>query len=131
DRTRRPSLSSSFPLPSRPSPFPYTPPFRSSPCAPCWRRWSTPLCWWTGGPSPPLARCWMSASKPTRPSFTSWRERPSTSTPPSRSEEHTSELQSRFDIVCRLLLEKKKNETNRELNESNQDVGGTYASGLD
>src|SRR5699024_11570214 len=25
-----------------------------------------------------------------------------------RSEEHTSELQSRFDIVCRLLLEKKK-----------------------
>src|SRR5699024_11753463 len=30
--------------------------------------------------------------------------------PPSRarSEEHTSELQSRFDLVCRLLLEKKK-----------------------
>src|SRR5699024_11909982 len=28
-----------------------------------------------------------------------------------RSEEHTSELQSRFDIVCRLLLEK-KNGTN-------------------
>src|SRR5699024_3366290 len=26
----------------------------------------------------------------------------------SRSEEHTSELQSRFDLVCRLLLEKKK-----------------------
>src|SRR5438067_7392789 len=38
-----------------------------------------------------------------------------TSSPPkrssrcSRSEEHTSELQSRFDLVCRLLLEKKKN----------------------
>src|SRR5207249_8069109 len=30
--------------------------------------------------------------------------------PQSRSEEHTSELQSRFDIVCRLLLEKKKYE---------------------
>src|SRR5437868_12914834 len=33
-------------------------------------------------------------------------------TPPAaasiRSEEHTSELQSRFDLVCRLLLEKKK-----------------------
>src|SRR5438105_11476251 len=32
-------------------------------------------------------------------------------TPPSscaRSEEHTSELQSRVDLVCRLLLEKKK-----------------------
>src|SRR5699024_12463601 len=28
--------------------------------------------------------------------------------PPARSEEHTSELQSRFDLVCRLLLEKKK-----------------------
>src|SRR5207249_11034071 len=26
---------------------------------------------------------------------------------PKRSEEHTSELQSRFDLVCRLLLEKK------------------------
>src|SRR5207249_8776406 len=26
---------------------------------------------------------------------------------PQRSEEHTSELQSRFDLVCRLLLEKK------------------------
>src|SRR5699024_12010127 len=25
-----------------------------------------------------------------------------------RSEEHTSELQSRFDLVCRLLLEKKQ-----------------------
>src|SRR5207249_7438025 len=35
----------------------------------------------------------------------------STTTSPSRgprSEEHTSELQSRFDLVCRLLLEKKK-----------------------
>src|SRR2546421_8794474 len=28
---------------------------------------------------------------------------------PARSEEHTSELQSRSDLVCRLLLEKKKN----------------------
>src|SRR5256884_1451819 len=28
----------------------------------------------------------------------------------SRSEEHTSELQSRLHLVCRLLLEKKKNE---------------------
>src|SRR5699024_12731010 len=39
---------------------------------------------------------------------------PRQETPPntaaaSRSEEHTSELQSRFDLVCRLLLEKKKN----------------------
>src|SRR5689334_24671228 len=28
-----------------------------------------------------------------------------------RSEEHTSELQSQFHLVCRLLLEKKKNHT--------------------
>src|SRR5699024_12579066 len=33
---------------------------------------------------------------------------PSTLWPTARSEEHTSELQSRFDLVCRLLLEKKK-----------------------
>src|SRR5204862_1839445 len=31
-----------------------------------------------------------------------------------RSEEHTSELQSRRDLVCRLLLEKKKQKTYRE-----------------
>src|SRR5438034_7815902 len=29
---------------------------------------------------------------------------------PNRSEEHTSELQSHSDLVCRLLLEKKKND---------------------
>src|SRR5437016_10092996 len=31
----------------------------------------------------------------------------------SRSEEHTSELQSLTNLVCRLLLEKKKNKNNR------------------
>src|SRR5207249_5175568 len=31
-----------------------------------------------------------------------------------RSEEHTSELQSRFDLVCRLLLEKKKKKHNKK-----------------
>src|SRR5438105_8055200 len=31
-----------------------------------------------------------------------------------RSEEHTSELQSRVDLVCRLLLEKKKKRISRE-----------------
>src|SRR5438067_1253553 len=35
-----------------------------------------------------------------------------------RSEEHTSELQSRFDLVCRLLLEKKKNLTPTALRRS-------------
>src|SRR5206468_12659424 len=33
---------------------------------------------------------------------------PSSSSSTPRSEEHTSELQSRSDLVCRLLLEKKK-----------------------
>src|SRR6266849_89651 len=36
----------------------------------------------------------------------SWRYPPSSTK--ARSEEHTSELQSRVDLVCRLLLEKKK-----------------------
>src|SRR2546421_6848804 len=49
-----------------------------------------------------------------------------------RSEEHTSELQSRSDLVCRLLLEKKKkkkkndqsqNETNGGVNSKNQRNG--------
>src|SRR2546422_6328544 len=33
--------------------------------------------------------------------------------PSTRSEEHTSELQSRLHLVCRLLLEKKKHTTTR------------------
>src|SRR5689334_24672842 len=36
-----------------------------------------------------------------------------------RSEEHTSELQSQFHLVCRLLLEKKKNNGITELNNKN------------
>src|SRR5256885_6690966 len=34
-----------------------------------------------------------------------------------RSEEHTSELQSPCNLVCRLLLEKKKNETDPDKNQ--------------
>src|SRR5437870_11462744 len=36
-----------------------------------------------------------------------------------RSEEHTSELQSRGHLVCRLLLEKKKNEENNSSSHQN------------
>src|SRR2546422_1508762 len=39
------------------------------------------------------------------------RDRTSGSRFSSRSEEHTSELQSRLHLVCRLLLEKKKNKS--------------------
>src|SRR5690349_23861516 len=35
--------------------------------------------------------------------------------PSPRSEEHTSELQSRRDLVCRLLLEKKKKKTKNNI----------------
>src|SRR5689334_24744185 len=35
--------------------------------------------------------------------------------PGERSEEHTSELQSQFHLVCRLLLEKKKKKKNKKL----------------
>src|SRR2546421_3946042 len=52
---------------------------------------------------------------PTRTSSPRWSRRPSPKSRGSyttilqcRSEEHTSELQSRSDLVCRLLLEKKK-----------------------
>src|SRR5207237_9602828 len=38
---------------------------------------------------------------------------PSASAARTRSEEHTSELQSHLNLVCRLLLEKKKNMMNR------------------
>src|SRR5215475_16127166 len=37
-------------------------------------------------------------------------------TPRARSEEHTSELQSRENLVCRLLLEKKKNKKQKTTN---------------
>src|SRR5690606_40586621 len=39
------------------------------------------------------------------------RQRKCTRCPDERSEEHTSELQSRENLVCRLLLEKKKKKT--------------------
>src|SRR5438132_7758702 len=39
------------------------------------------------------------------------RQRPVVGGQPVRSEEHTSELQSHSDLVCRLLLEKKKQES--------------------
>src|SRR5256885_3228030 len=38
-----------------------------------------------------------------------WRVAGNVTTPTTRSEEHTSELQSPCNLVCRLLLEKKKN----------------------
>src|SRR5207248_3392236 len=47
----------------------------------------------------------------------SQRPGPRGSSPPrsGRSEEHTSELQSPYDLVCRLLLEKKKKNRNKQM----------------
>src|SRR3712207_7793585 len=68
----------------------------------------------------PYTTLFRSAGTSARPRATStaaWRPRPAREGPcaaggarrrPPRSEEHTSELQSRQYLVCRLLLEKKK-----------------------
>src|SRR5438309_4689418 len=42
-----------------------------------------------------------------------WTEQ-SSKIPEKRSEEHTSEFQSQFHLVCRLLLEKKKKKNNKK-----------------
>src|SRR5438132_9442452 len=55
---------------------------------------------WQHGGVHTLSNCW--ACSPNRERRNSW---PAWTT---RSEEHTSELQSHSDLVCRLLLEKKK-----------------------
>src|SRR3712207_7082470 len=54
----------------------------------------------------PTDSCTVHTVSPgTEPMEPTWTPPPA---PPSRSEEHTSELQSRQYLVCRLLLEKKK-----------------------
>src|SRR5690606_40258584 len=75
------------------------PPVRSAP-NPC--RWRLPL---PRGGLPPR----RPAGRPWRPRDCRSRSAPAPGDPPprARSEEHTSELQSRENLVCRLLLEKK------------------------
>src|SRR3989442_5188091 len=68
--------------PPRSTLFPYTTLFRSSPCS----------LWRSARPGARVCACCSAVSAPA-----------------ARSEEHTSELQSRPHLVCRLLLEKKKN----------------------
>src|SRR5205809_1250926 len=79
--------------PPRSTLFPYTTLFRSS-------RSSSPA-------GSLAASCLRSGSSPV---FT-------------RSEEHTSELQSRLHLVCRLLLEKKKKSTQRRSQDGYQQEG--------
>src|SRR5690349_21941047 len=82
--------------PPRSTLFPYTTLFRSPGAGRAY-------------PDPPASATW-----PRRPSRRAvWRiargSHPSSGRLWHRSEEHTSELQSRRDLVCRLLLEKKNN----------------------
>src|SRR5216683_3504916 len=49
-----------------------------------------------------------------------WESRMPPRTCTTRSEEHTSELQSRSDLVCRLLLEKKKKKQKQKSNTEKQ-----------
>src|SRR5690606_41810325 len=85
-------LASPRPRPLRPPLFPYTTLFRSgSPARTCSRSCAT--------------------TRRRQPGFSPNAHSGNTTVPrsqPARSEEHTSELQSRENIVCRLLLEKKK-----------------------
>src|SRR5436305_6731892 len=83
-----------IPRPPRSTLFPYTTLFRSPACGSvCHSSPPTPIGWRHGVASVPD---WTFSLKP---SSIRW----------ARSEEHTSELQSRPHLVCRLLLEKKKN----------------------
>src|SRR5437667_6351296 len=74
--------------PPRSTLFPYTTLFRSRPWSPRRTASRGGLSWRCRAWGPP--------------------RRPRASRPEPRSEEHTSELQSHHDLVCRLLLEKKK-----------------------
>src|SRR2546422_3956619 len=65
----------------------------------------------------PYTTLFRSRVERTRPECRCQRESPSEqsrSAGRGRSEEHTSELQSRLHLVCRLLLEKKKTEDQRD-----------------
>src|SRR5439155_25421168 len=81
-----------IPRPPRSTLFPYTTLFRSRTCA-------------TAGAAPIGARAPGARSAGTRIAGHPLR---GGDAPCPRSEEHTSELQSRGHLVCRLLLEKKK-----------------------
>src|SRR5438046_8088053 len=92
--------------PPRSTLFPYTTLFRSGPPA---LRQSPRRCRWLRGgaarrPGTGLA-CRPGTEESSRPSPAA---RGVLAAPEKRSEEHTSELQSLTNLVCRLLLEKKK-----------------------
>src|SRR5688572_32296138 len=99
-----------IPRPPRSTLFPYTTLFRSQDVV-----WSTAV--QHGGATPIVHKAIANVNcKPSDPNF----DRQLISA--IRSEEHTSELQSQSNLVCRLLLEKKKNKihTNKRRRQRNQ-----------
>src|SRR2546430_10014805 len=91
--------------PPRSTLFPYTTLFRSG----CWTRHRPCRCCWPAAPTGCAAISRRSsAARWARKSGTSaWTAASSAAPWWPRSEEHTSELQSQSNLVCRLLLEKK------------------------
>src|SRR5690606_42092874 len=106
-----PSLSSPIRLPPRPTPFPYTTLFRSGGITPSTHNLTLSVPAFlraTGGaPAATLHVDDLSLFRSGAALSSTTPIQLSSSLP--RSEEHTSELQSRENLVCRLLLEKKKN----------------------
>src|SRR5438093_5374520 len=86
--------------PPRSTLFPYTTLFRST-------AFAIGLTW----PGRISAPGWVRNASGLR--ISSWRVKSSRIRSPVRSEEHTSELESLTNLVCRLLLEKKKQRKNR------------------
>src|SRR5256885_6238755 len=91
--------------PPRSTLFPYTTLFRS-PCSPASSASGTPWNAAAPGCAPGRARSTRAAK---------------------RSEEHTSELQSPCNLVCRLLLEKKKKKQIRHMLPCKQNISKLYA----
>src|SRR5438034_2564352 len=96
--------------PPRSTLFPYTTLFRSN----RGRRKHV----WLANMSAPGRIC-AATSTGTSPSAAGWATTSPISLRPRRSEEHTSELQSHSDLVCRLLLEKKKKNKTKQKHTTN------------
>src|SRR5687768_18259222 len=101
-----------IPLPPRSTLFPYTTLFRSNQCIRLRINHLSGVQFSVLMVSAlhrgPIITSCASGMPTAEPSYTLWRIM-------SRSEEHTSELQSRLHLVCRLLLEKKKRINNNEI----------------
>src|SRR5688572_32689017 len=99
-----------IPRPPRSTLFPYTTLFRSSPAGAAGRRRAR------------VARAHGARAAPEVHGHGGRRPGQGAGAP-RRSEEHTSELQSQSNLVCRLLLEKKKKKTEDPKEEATRYIG--------